>query len=428
MFIEMFVENFRSIKERQSFSLTKESGGELEGNAFQLDSPNNTSLLRSAAIYGANAAGKSNVIRALGTMKSIVKDSAKESQRGDKLPVTPFRLSRACVGAPTEFEILFVAEGVKYQYGFSLTDHQIMDEWLFAFPKGRPQRWFIRAYDESTEEYAWDFSSFFQGKKQLWKESTKANSLFLSTAVMLNSEQLKPIYDWFNETLKVTGISGWGPGFTAEMCKNEGEKKGVLKFLKSADLDISDISLDSKKIDGGFFPDEMPIDLKQKLLSELDGKEIVDIRTVHKDAEGNDVFFDLDDESDGTKKLFSFAGPWLDSLRFGKVLVIDELHDSLHPNMVKFLVKLFNDEKTNPKNAQLVFTTHETSILDQLVFRRDQIWFCNKEKDQSTTLYPLTDFSPRKGVDNLEKAYLAGRYGALPLVSNLEYLGGGSGE
>lgn len=427
MLIEMFVENFRSIKERQSFSLTKEAGGELEGNAFQLDTPNNVALLRSAAIYGANAAGKSNFIRAIGTMKTIVRDSAKESQRGDKLPVTPFRLSRESLEAPTEFEILFVAEGVKYQYGFSLTNNQIMDEWLFAFPKGRPQRWFIRAYDKEKEEYVWDFSSFFHGKKQLWKESTKANSLFLSTAVMLNSEQLKPIYDWFNETLKVTGIGGWGPGFTAELCKSEEDKKEVLTFLKSADFDISDISLEPKKIES-FFPDDIPADLKQRLLSGLDGKEIVDIKTIHKDAEGNDVLFDLEDESDGTKKLFSFAGPWLDSLKHGRVLVIDELHDSLHPNMVKFLVKLFNNEKTNPKNAQLIFTTHETSILDQLVFRRDQIWFCNKEKDQSTTLYPLTDFSPRKGVENLEKAYLAGRYGALPLVSNLEYLGARNGQ
>ena len=428
MLIEMFVENFRSIKERQSFSLTKEAGGELEDNAFQLDAPNNVTLLRSAAIYGANAAGKSNFIRALGTMRSIVRESAKESQRGDKLPVTPFRLSRASAEAPTEFEIVFVSEGVKYQYGFSLTNRQIMDEWLFAFPKGRPQRWFIRAYDKEKADYVWDFSSFFQGKKQLWKESTKANSLFLSTAVMLNSEQLRPIYDWFNETLKVTGIGGWGPSFTAELCKNEEEKNDVLKFLKSADLDISDIALETKKIDGNLLPDDMPIDLKQKLLSGLDGKELIDIKTIHKDSEGNDVFFDLDDESDGTRKLFSFAGPWLDSLKHGKVLFIDELHDSLHPNMVKFLVKLFNNKKTNPKNAQLVFTTHETSILDQLVFRRDQIWFCNKEKDQSTTIYPLTDFSPRKGVENLEKAYLAGRYGALPLVSNLEYIGAANGK
>ncbi|WP_257274795.1 ATP/GTP-binding protein, partial [Endozoicomonas sp. SESOKO4] len=139
-------------------------------------------------------------------------------------------------------------------------------------------------------------------------------------------------------------------------------------------------------------------------------------------------FFDLNEESDGTRKLFSFAGHWLDCLRNGKVLFIDELHNSLHPNMVKFLIKLFNDQKTNPHNAQLVFTTHETSVLDQHVFRRDQIWFCNKDKNQSTTIYPLTDFSPRKGVSNLEKAYLSGRYGALPLVSNFQFLGSNDGQ
>ncbi|MBB1333037.1 MULTISPECIES: AAA family ATPase [Pseudoalteromonas] len=423
MIIEMFVENFRSIKHRQSLNLTKTANDELEENTFELEEPYNTSLLKTAAIYGANSAGKSNFILALNTMKSIVMNSAKESQRGDELPVSPFRLSKETAKKATEFEVVFIAEGVKYQYGFSLTNNQIKDEWLFSSPKGRAQRWFIRAFDEEKQEYIWDFSSYFQGKKQLWKESTKANSLFLSTAVMLNSQQLKPVYDWFAKTLKVTGINGWDSDFTAKLCENEKGKQAVLKFLKSADLDISNIALESHKIDSNFFPAEMPNELKESLLSDLKGKEFIDVKTIHKDSDGDDVLFDLDEESDGTQKLFSFAGPWIDSLEHGKVLFIDELHDSLHPNMVKFLIKLFNNKKTNPKNAQLVFTTHETSILDQRVFRRDQIWFCNKEKDQSTTVYPLTDFSPRKGTDNLEKAYLSGRYGALPLVSNLEYLG-----
>lgn len=417
----MFVENFRSIKERQSFNLLKTKSDELEDNAFTLDSVSNTSLLRSAAIYGANAAGKSNFILALHTMKLIVQDSAKESQRGEKLPVKPFLLSKESSNAPTEFEVVFFAEGVKYQYGFSLTKNQIKDEWLFATPKGRAQRWFIRAYDETTEEYVWDFSSFFLGKKQMWKEATRTNSLFLSTAVMLNSEQLKPIYDWFNDTLEVTDSGGWEPSYTAELCHDDEQKKEVLKFLRSADLNIDDIVLESRTFDINFFPEGVPKEVRETLLSQLKGSEIVSIKTIHKDNDGDPVVFDLNDESDGTRKLFSFAGPWIDSLKNGRVLFIDELHDSLHPNMVKFLINLFNNKKTNPNNAQLIFTTHETSVLDQHVFRRDQIWFCNKEDNQST-IYPLTDFSPRKGAENLEKAYLSGRYGALPLVSNLEFL------
>lgn len=423
MIVELIVENFRSIKKQQVFSLAKSKSVELDDHSFIPDAPGALPLLSCAALYGANASGKSNFIRALRAMQEIVSDSAKELQRGDSLPVTPFRLCESTSDKPTEFEVVFIAKGIKYQYGFALTSEQITEEWLYAFPKGRPQRWFIRAWDEKKDEYAWDFSSFFSGKKQLWREATRSNSLFLSTAVMLNNEQLKPVYDWFIDTLKVTNINGWNPAYTVKLCTDANNKLKVLNFLKSADLDINDIKVESKTIDGSSFPDDMPGVIKNSLLEDLKGKEFIDVKTVHKTSSGQDVYFNMDEESDGTRKIFAFAGPWIDSLKNGNVLFIDELHDSLHPHIVKFLVNLFHNKKTNPNNAQLVFTTHETSILDQHIFRRDQIWFCNKEKDQSTTIYPLTDFSPRKGLENLETSYLSGRYGALPLITSLEYAG-----
>jgi hypothetical protein len=136
------------------------------------------------------------------------------------------------------------------------------------------------------------------------------------------------------------------------------------------------------------------------------------------DNEGQQIAFDINDESDGARKLFAFIGPWLNSLENGHVILIDELHDNFHPMMVKFLIDLFHNTLTNKSNAQLVFTTHETSILDQDQFRRDQVWFCEK-KAKATTLYPLTDFSPRKGAEDLAKGYLSGRYGALPYFKNI---------
>lgn len=421
MLIELTVKNFRSIHSAQTFNLTKSHSNELNENTFSPESNKEVTLLRSAAIYGANASGKSNFINSIRSMQYIVKKSSKDISRGEKLPVTPFKLSRNSINEPTEFEVLIISNGVKYQYGFALTANQVTEEWLYAFPRGRPQRWFIRAYDKEKNEYAWEFSNLFTGKKQLWRDATRENALFLSTAVMLNNEQLKPIYDWFNDTLKTTDIMGWSPNYTAKVCSEESGKLEVLKFLKAADLDISDIISEEKKIDQSFFPEDMPNEVKSSLLENIGETNYIDIKTIHKTEEGDDVLFDLDDESDGTKKLFSFAGPWIDSLRSGRVLFIDELHDSLHPSIVKFLVKLFNNKQTNPKNAQLVFSTHETSILDQQVFRRDQVWFCHKEKDQSTCIYPLTDFSPKKSVENLEKAYLSGRYGALPLTSTLDF-------
>lgn len=420
MLIEFSVANYRSLRERQTFSLARAKGEELgETNTFTVQAANEFQLLRSAAIYGPNAGGKSNFLRSLLAMKKIVVESAANLRRGDKLPAVPFRLSKATQHAPSEFEVMFIVDGVRYQYGFSATEHRIHEEWLLAYPKGRAQRWFDREWDEKSKQYIWELGSSLAGEKQLWQKSTRDNALFLSTAVQLNSEQLQPIYDWFRTTLRMTNVQGWSPGFSASLCEKK-DKSRVMEFLQAADLNIEDILVERKPFDATALPDGMSEYVKKALLDEMEDKELVDIKTIHKTTEGERVAFELEDESDGTQKLFAFAGPWLDTLANGYVLFIDELHDNLHPRLVQFLVQLFHSSETNPKNAQLVFTTHETSILSQDVFRRDQIWFCEKDDQQASTLYPLTDFSPRKGRENLELAYFSGRYGALPYVRPLK--------
>lgn len=423
MLIEFSVANFRSLRERQTFSLAKAKGDELaETNTFIALAVNEFDLLRSAAIYGANAGGKSNFLRAMQVMKKIVLESATGLQRGDRLPMTPFRLSQATSHAPSEFEATFIVDQVRYQYGFSATEKRIHEEWLLAYPKGRPQRWFGRAWSEETQTYDWELGANLSGEKQLWQKSTRDNALFLSTAVQLNSEQLQPIYDWFSNTLRMANLGGWTPDFSALLCEKS-EKTQIMDFLHAADMDIEDILVEKKPFDATVLPNDIPEQLKDVIASDLKDKQILKIKTVRKGVDGKPVTFNLDEESDGTQKLFSFAGPWIDSLANGYVLFIDELHDNLHPRLVQFLVELFHNNETNPDNAQLVFTTHETSILNQEVFRRDQIWFCEKNEEQATTLYPLTDFSPRKGRENLELAYLSGRYGALPYVRPLRKTG-----
>lgn len=419
MLIEFSVANFRSLRERQTFSLARAKGEELAAtNTFVARAASDFQMLRSAAIYGPNAGGKSNFLYALQAMQKIVVESAARLRPGDKLPVTPFLLSKATRDAPSEFEVTFIVDGVRYQYGFAATPHRIYEEWLLAYPKGRAQRWFGREWDEAKEQYTWELGNSLAGEKQLWQKSTRENALFLSTAVQLNSEQLQPIYDWFSITLRMTNVSGWSPSFSATLCEQK-DKARVMEFLRAADLGIEDIQVERKAFDASDLPDDMPDHVKKTLAAELEDKEWVDIKTVHKTMEGESVTFEFEDESDGTQKLFAFAGPWLDSLANGYVLFIDELHDNLHPRLVQFLVQLFHNDKTNPKNAQLVFTTHETSILNQDIFRRDQIWFCEKDAEQASTLYPLTDFSPRKGRENLELAYFSGRYGALPYIRPL---------
>ncbi|MFV1873185.1 MAG: AAA family ATPase [Oleiphilus sp.] len=419
MLVEMSVANFRSLRGAQVFSLVKGKGEELlETNTFNVSAANDFQLLRSAAIYGPNASGKSNYLKALQIMKHIVLESAASQQRGDLLPVTPFRLSPETRNAPSEFEVTFIVEGVRYQYGFSVTAEQVFEEWLLAYPKGRAQRWFTRQWVAEKKQYKWELGSSLTGEKQLWQKSTRDNALFLSTAVQLNSAQLQPVFDWFKSTLRLANVGGWGPTFSASLCEND-EKAKVLEFLHAADIHIDDILVETKAFTPTDLPDDMPEALRDVIIGEMKGQKTREIKTVHNDSDGKPVLFDFKDESDGTQKLFSFAGPWIDALKNGYVLFIDELHDNLHPRLVRFLVELFHSPDTNPKNAQLVFTTHETSILNQEVFRRDQVWFCEKNKAQATDIYPLTDFSPRKGRENLELAYLSGRYGALPFVKKM---------
>jgi len=418
MLIEFSVANFRSFREKQTFSLVKAKGNELEEtNTFRIQSPTRFDLLRSAAVYGPNASGKSNFIRALRVMRRIVVDSA-SWQRGEDIPVVPFRLDARTANSRSEFEVVFLADDIRYQYGFSADKERIYEEWLIAYPKGRAQRWFQRAWEDERQFSAWETGKQLQGEKQVWQRSTRENALFLSTAVQLNSRQLQPVYDWFSENLRIVNIEGLDPALTAALCRTK-EKSRIIDFLKAADLSINDVEVQRISFDPQILPADIPESLKEMILSEMVDKNMLEVSTFHRLGSDELVQFDLEDESDGTRKLFSFAGPWVDTLNKGFILFIDELHDNLHPKLVRFLVDLFHSRKSNPKNAQLVFTTHETSILSQEVFRRDQIWFCEKDEYETTHLYPLTDFSPRKGRENLEAAYLSGRYGALPFVGEM---------
>jgi len=421
MFVQFSAKNYLSFKDEQTLSLTMAKGGELAAsNTFNSDPSTNTRLLKSAVIYGPNASGKSNFLAAMVAMRRIVIKSAAKSQRGDKLPVTPFLLDEMSADLPSEFEIVFVADGVRYQYGFSVTSERVHEEWLLAFPRGKPQRWFTRVWNEKMDADEWEMGNSFTGQKQLWRDATRSNALFLSTAVHLNSEQLQPVFDWFKNILRVLPVGEGHPSFTASLCKDGNERNKVVKYLKAADLGIDDISVESERISAKHLPDNMPEEIKTFFLQDVEDTNIFNIQAIHQTNQGVNVSFDFGVESEGTQNFFALAGPIIDTLENGYILFVDELHGSFHPKMVRFLVELFHDEKTNPNNAQLIFTSHETSILSQDIFRRDQIWFCEKDKEQATILCPLTDFSPRKGRENLEAGYLSGRYGALPYLNIAE--------
>ena len=208
--------------------------------------------------------------------------------------------------------------------------------------------------------------------------------------------------------------------FSVEQCVSEEGRQRIMKFMNSADISISGIEVKKAPFSPEILPADMPQGIREHLLRDMHGREMTSISFLHQDDNGDLVSFDISDESDGTQKLFAFAGPLLDVLAQGRVIFVDELDTSLHPLMVRFLIDLIQNQATNRQNAQLIFTTHDTSVLDSTIFRRDQIWFVEKDRENASKLYPLSDFSPRKG-EALENSYLKGRYGALPFIGELRF-------
>lgn len=423
MLIQFSVENFRSIKEEQTLSMVKNSSNEMPYNYSKIQAPNVPDLLHSSVIYGANASGKSSLIKALLNMAYIIENSFSRKINED-LPYTPFLLDSDWKNQPTTFNVNFIAKfptkqdkifkSVRVEYGFSYNNTQVLEEWLSVYPNGREQSWFHRVFDEKSKNYMWaKESTYFKGSKDLWKKNTRKDQLYLSTAVQLNSEQLKPIFEWFTDNLRILDHDRIDSDFTKLTCQNPKFKALIISLLQQADIDVDDIEIKKDKLTLDKLKDEYSDEFKQSLIKSQ--PEILEAYFIHKDKHGNNIKINIDDESDGTQKIFEYAAPIFHVLFHGYTFVVDELNKSLHTDLVRFLVKIFNSE-LNKENAQLIFTTHETSVLRKDLLRRDQIWFCEKNKDKSTSLYPLTDFKPHKDREDIEESYLAGRYGGKPLI------------
>jgi hypothetical protein len=409
MLLEFRIRNYRSIRDEVVISFVASKDKKLADT--HLASTGITSLphvLRSAVIYGPNASGKSTLLHAMHYMRAVVAESATIIQPGQTYAVQPFRLDAEYAKQPTEFEITFLLGGVRHQYGFSLTPERIVDEWLLVYRTSKPQQWFRRSFDEKSQSSVYEFSTHLTGPRKLWQETTRPNALFLSTAAQLNSELLGPIFRWLVEqpVYFAAGLQPL-PDQTTQLLQTEMGKQAVRDFLVSADISISDVVSVSRP---GFH---------QKIMFDPDGpkftreeREMLMPQFVHKTAHGS-ATFELHEESLGTQRLYALIAPVLDVLKNGRLLVVDELDSSLHPLLVHRLVRMFHQPELNPLGAQLLFTTHDTSLLDRTLFRRDQVWFTEKDRDQATRLYPLSDFSPRE-TEAWEKGYLIGRYGAVP--------------
>ncbi len=416
MLIEFHVKNFRSFRDEQVLSLVASSDKTLlDTNTLPTGITASPTLLRSAVIYGANASGKSNLIKALQYMRAVVLESAAAMQPGQLFKVQPFRLSRESSEQPTEFEVTFLLGGVRYQYGFALNNRHIVSEHLLVYKAFKPQRWFDRYLDNETKKEVFEFGPGLRGQKSLWEGATRSNSLFLSMAAQLNSEQLQPVFDWFKTRLVIFNeVSRLTPEFSVQGLQRPEGRRELCDFLSGADISIADIDVVTRKV-----PAQTVTVDRVTGNAEVNREEIEEHQLLFRHVtEHGEAVFDFGDESSGTRNLLILAGPVLDILKKGLTLVVDELDTSLHPMLVRRLVQMFH-QAASVTGAQLIFTTHDTSLLDAPgLLRRDQIWFVEKDRDQASSLVGLSEFKPRKN-EALERGYLMGRYGGLPFLSNL---------
>jgi AAA15 family ATPase/GTPase len=417
MLVEFRVKNFRSLRDEQVFTLVASKDKSLhDTNTISTGVKAAPHLLRSAVVYGANAGGKSNLIKALQYMRGVVTESATVIQPGQTFGVQPFRLDSESAGQPTEFEVTFLRDGVRYQYGFAMTTQRIVSEHLLVYKAFKPQHWFERHFDENADKDIYEFGAGLKGPKNVWEGATRANSLFLSMAVQLNSDALRPVFDWFSNSLVILNeLSPLAPQKSVQMLQDTEQRKKICDFLRAADISISDIDVVTRKV----MMHNVKIDLATGKQEGGQAENEVNEVKFHHITDKGEATFDLSEESSGTRNLLFLVGPVLDILNKGLTLVIDELDTSLHTLLVRELVRMFHRPEINIGGAQLIFTTHDTSLLDAYgLFRRDQVWFVEKKKDQSSELYGLMDFGPRKK-EALERGYLHGRYGGVPFLRSM---------
>ena len=407
MLIEFSVKNFLSFKDKATLSMEKGNGDENIDNIIFNDI---TDLVKNAAIYGANASGKSNILKAFTCAILMIRNSNLMSVGEKWLYIKPFLFDETSKNKPSEFEFTFITNNVKYKYFFSADQNRIYEESLDAYNSQKPTNIFTR---KDTNIY--EFSNDKNKLASLAANNTE-NKLFLSTATTWNYEKTKDAFLWFTKAIDTyDSFNKIMDKDLIDYSENEELKKFSLKLLKEADILIKNISVnyEEKEMEGTIA--DMPvIPIMKKVDIELE-HEVVD-----KDNNTHTYKLNFKDESSGTKVLFAFAPFLKRAFEETKVIIVDELEKSMHPKIVEFIVKLFNNKDINKVNSQLIFTTHATNLLNLEILRRDQIWFVEKNpKNGNSELYPLDSFSVRKD-ENIQKGYINGRYGAVPFIKDID--------
>jgi uncharacterized protein len=418
MILRFAAKNFKSLRDDQELSLvgTEALNDSASTLIKRVGIPGG--VLRCAAIFGANASGKTNVLNAIKFMIDCIRDSQNKWPPTGEIPRTPFLLDESR-DQPSCFRLDFVCDDTRFEYGFTIDSTKVLEEYLDAWvPGGRKAKWFDRKVNQKI-----DFGKRLTGENRTIENLTRENSLFLSAAAQNNHAMLLPIYTWLTTRIRVLSRDRLSLNVsTVKSCVVDPQiKEQVLALLTTADLGIVDFELKEEVFD----PKDPFFAAFKKALSlvakDLPSTPVVfpdkieTVRLLHKTKEGQPIPLSIAEESSGTSAYLGLLGPCLEALSSGGLICVDEFNASLHPLLATRIVHLFNSEANNPKGAQLIFNTHDTNLLERTTLRRDQIWFTEKDEDGATHLYPLSDFKTRRH-QSVEKGYLEGRYGAIPFV------------
>ena len=427
MLISFSVQNYRSFAERQTISMVASVGAKRK-EQFSFPSGNSFApyVLRSACLFGPNGAGKSSLVEAFHFFRNFTISSAKDTQEGEKIDVTPFLFDQKWRHRPSEFEVVFIHSGTLYQYGFAVDEDRVWSEWLFSRPNDsetKNRTLFQREFDPSDKTYYWRINrKNVKGAKELWKNSTRDNALYLSTAIQLKSSAFNDIYHWIRTHFQIIRTpERLTPSFTAAKLKEEEWRTKILDLVRAVDIKIKSVEIHEHDAHLRDILLKLPEKTRNELVKKADGGGTISVKRLeitsyHRGTDGELVGLDFNEESDGSRVIFSLAGPWLDVLENGYTLIVDELHNSLHPLALKFLVKLFHDPKSNCTNAQLIFTSHVTSVMSKGFMHQDQVWLVEQDDAESSVLFSLSDYKVRD-VSAFHKAYLDGRFGAVPKLT-----------
>jgi AAA15 family ATPase/GTPase len=411
MLIEFRAENHRSIREEQVLTMEAGRSSDTEAPHVRLVEGYRTPLVTAAGIYGANASGKSNLLSAMAYMRGVVLQSHRFWNPDGGVPRSPFAWGEYR-SKPSLYEATFIEEQVRYRFGFAVDDNAVVEEWLHAWPHGRQQVWYERDRDQIK------IGENLKGENRIIEEITRPNALFLSAAAQLRHEQLMTVYRWFSRTQTV------GPDHRMRMLRRTFRRatpsqQPVIPFLDDAEQVEDDNSMASQILALLKAADLGILDFKYSRDPERRDNE--SLYFLH-EAESSNAWLPLEEESEGTQALLELAYPVITALARGRLLLLDELERSMHPMLAMHVLRQFNEPTTNPKNAQLLFTTHDTNLLgtsaEPVALARDQVWLTEKNRSGATVVYPLTDYKPRKH-ENLERGYLQGRYGAIPFLAPL---------